>query len=91
MSYQLEVTEKAFSQLEKLKRSDKNSYSKCFELILAIMSEPRSGIGKPERLRYQDAEFWSRRLNEKDRIVYILFEDIELVVIDSVLGHYDDH
>ena len=91
MSYQLEVTEKAFSQLEKLKRSDKNSYSKCFELILNILIEPRSGIGKPERLRYQEEEIWSRRLNEKDRIVYILFEDIELVVIDSVLGHYDDH
>ena len=80
MSYKLEITEKTFAQLGKLKRDDKNSYSKCFELILAILIEPRSGIGKPERLRYQDEEIWSRRLNDKDRIVYIIFEDEELVV-----------
>jgi toxin YoeB len=91
MSYKLDFTKEAFAQLEKLKRSDKQSYTKCFELILAIMTEPRAGIGKPEQLRYQKEEVWSRRISEKDRLVYTIFEEDELAIIQSVLGHYNDH
>ena len=55
------------------------------------MSEPRAGIGKPEQLRHYEEEVWSRRINEKDRIIYAIFEEDEFVLIQSVLGHYDDH
>ena len=89
--YKLDFTKEAAAQLEKLKRGDKNGHSKCFELIIAIMSEPRAGIGKPEQLRHHEEEVWSRRINEKDRIIYAIFEEDEFVLIQSVLGRYDDH
>ena len=91
MRYKLDFTKEAVSQLEKLKRSDKNSYSKCFELIIAIITEPREGIGKPEQLRHYEEEVWSFRINEKDRIMYAIFEEDEFVLIQSILGHYADH
>jgi Txe/YoeB family toxin of toxin-antitoxin system len=36
---------------------------------------PFTGTGKPERLKYQDANIWSRRLTQADRIVYMVSDD----------------
>jgi toxin YoeB len=36
---------------------------------------PFTGTGKPERLKYQGANIWSRRLTEADRIVYMVSGD----------------
>lgn len=43
------------------------------------------GIGKPEKLRYRDG--WSRRIDEKNRLVYNINEQGYLNVI-SCRGHY---
>ena len=47
--------------------------------LLSIMEEirrnPFEGTGKPERFKYQDANVWSRRLTQTDRIVYLVSED----------------
>ena len=91
MSYKISFSDNAFEQLEKMKRGDKNSYNKCFELILAVMTNPRYGIAKPEQLKHQEMEIWSRRVNEKDRMIYTIYEDMEYVFVNSFLGHYDDH
>jgi toxin YoeB len=58
-----------------------------------ILKDPRKGIGRPERLRYQadEEDVWSRRINEKDRLVYVIFEETTTVLIQSALGHYGDH
>lgn len=45
-------------------------------------------LGKPERLRGDLSEYWSRRIDEKNRIVYrILTESIEVVQCKT---HYED-
>jgi len=44
------------------------------------------GVGKPEPLRHKKA--WSRRIDEKNRLVYAI-EDNCLVVL-SCRGHYED-
>ena len=51
------------------------------------------GIGKPERLKgFGDMEVYSRKLNDKDRLVYIIYEEEEEIVeIISCRGHYEDH
>ena len=46
------------------------------------------GIGKPEPLRENLSGWWSRRIDETNRIVY--YEQGEIVYIISCLGHYDD-
>ncbi|MBE9008755.1 Txe/YoeB family addiction module toxin [Pseudanabaenaceae cyanobacterium LEGE 13415] len=60
--------------------------------LLALVEEvgrtPFEGTGKPERLKYQSANVWSRRLTEKDRVVYLIENDrIEFL---QARYHYDD-
>lgn len=60
--------------------------------LLSIMEEirrnPFEGTGKPERLKYQDVNVWSRRPTQTDRIVYLVSEDrIEFL---QARYHYSD-
>lgn len=66
---------------------DKKTLKKINTLIKDIMRNPFEGNGKPEPLRYSKG-YWSRRIDEKNRIVYKVEENI--VAIVSVRGHYDD-
>ena len=92
MTYKIVFRKEAIAQLEILRKGDKNAYVKCFDLILAIATDPRNGIGKPERLKgYVDAEIYSRRISDKDRIVYEIIESEELIEVASCKGHYDDN
>jgi Txe/YoeB family toxin of Txe-Axe toxin-antitoxin module len=51
MIYKIEFSEEALAQFSMLRKGDRNSYLKCFDLVLAIAENPREGIGKPERLK----------------------------------------
>ncbi len=53
------------------------------------MEHPRSGTGKPERLKYFEKEVYSRRVNHKDRMIYTIYENIKEIDISSFRGHYD--
>ena len=50
------------------------------------MREPFEGMGKPEPLRENLAGFWSRRIDDTDRLVYAV-EDEYLTII-SYRYHY---
>ena len=57
------------------------------KLVEAVLRDPTSGIGKPERLRYFTGNVWSRRINQEHRLVYRIQEDrIELL---QARYHYD--
>lgn len=56
------------------------------QLIEAIQEEPFEGIGKPERLKYNWSEWWSRRINEEHRIVYKV--ESNKIIVYSVRYHY---
>ena len=66
---------------------DKKTLKKINTLLKDISRHPFEGEGKPEKLRRADG-IWSRRINEKDRLTYIMSEDDILVV--QCKGHYDD-
>jgi toxin YoeB len=54
-----------------------------------IQRSPYDGIGKPEPLRHSLSGLWSRRIDDKNRLIYrCKEEDLELVAIGS---HYGDH
>lgn len=46
------------------------------------------GIGKPEPLKGNYAGFWSRRIDDSNRLVYRVSNDI--LEILSCKGHYED-
>ena len=70
--YRIIIVKKAQGDLDWLRRNDKSSYIKCFDLIRELMDDPRVGTGKPERLKYFEKEVYSRRVNYKDRMIYTL-------------------
>jgi toxin YoeB len=78
-----------------LRKDSKNDYTKCLDLFIDMSDNPRIGIAKPERLKHQNeeegVEVWSRRINDKDRLVYFVFEATETIVLQTCIGHYGDH
>ncbi|EIK85674.1 Txe/YoeB family addiction module toxin [Gardnerella greenwoodii] len=68
--------------------SDNKTRKKLNNIIKEIMRNPIDGKGKPEPLKGNYSGYWSRRVNDKDRIVYS-FTD-EAIIIYACRGHYDD-
>jgi toxin YoeB len=65
---------------------DKKTLKRINDLIKDAQRSPFEGIGKPEALRYNLSGFWSRRIDEANRLVYEVRDD-ELVII-SCRYHY---
>ena len=65
---------------------DKKTLKKINKLIEDICRNGNSGLGKPEPLLDDLSGFWSRRINEKDRLVYKI--DEQNVYILSCRYHY---
>ena len=67
---------------------DKKTLKRINALISDIKREPFEGIGKPEPLKGKLSGYWSRRIDEANRIVY--FEQAGIVYVISCRGHYKD-
>lgn len=65
---------------------DKKQLKRINELIKAAEREPFSGIGKPEPLRGDLSGFWSRRIDDYNRLVYRINGDVMEIL--SCKGHY---
>jgi toxin YoeB len=50
--------------------------------------DPARGTGKPEPLKHKLSGYWSRRLSQRDRLVYRF--DEENIFVMAIGGHYDD-
>jgi len=67
---------------------DKKTLKKINQLLQDIIRNGNTGLGKPEPLRGNLSGFWSRRIDDSNRLVYrISSESIEVI---SCRGHYDD-
>nr|WP_238569031.1 Txe/YoeB family addiction module toxin [Xenococcus sp. PCC 7305] len=53
-----------------------------------LRGNPKSGLGKPEPLKHNLSGLWSRRLSQKDRIIYKF--DSDYIYIFAIGGHYDN-
>ncbi len=51
-------------------RTDKKTVKRINTLIKDTARSPFDGIGKPEPLKHAMAGYWSRRINDADRMVY---------------------
>lgn len=67
---------------------DKKTLKRINLLLKEIQRQPFSGKGHPEPLRGNLAGVWSRRINEKDRLVYEISEN--MIIVSQCKGHYDD-
>ena len=67
---------------------DKKTIKRINALLKDIERNYFNGIGKPEPLKGELSGFWSRRINDTDRLTYRINNDI--LEILSCRGHYDD-
>jgi len=67
--------------------TDKKKLKKINELLRDIARNPFDGIGKPEALKHKYAGFWSRRIDDKHRLIY-KYENDE-IQIAKCRFHYD--
>ena len=81
-------TEHAWEEYIYWQTQDKRTLRRINQLLRDIQRDPFDGIGKPEPLRGELSGFWSRRIDECNRIVYRVKDDI--VGLLQCKGHYDD-
>lgn len=77
----------AWDEYCKWQQTDRAVARKINELIKAAQRDPFSGLGKPEPLKHKLSGMWSRRINDTDRLIYCLKDDILTVI--SCTGHYE--
>lgn len=66
---------------------DRKTLKRINALIQDAMRHPFAGIGKPEPLRENLSGFWSRRIDDVNRLVYAVEGD-DLAIV-SCRYHYD--
>ena len=85
----LSITSGSIEDLEAWSASNPKVLSRIIRLIAETTRTPRTGTGKPERLKHLSGEVWSRRITDKDRLVYDIQPD--MIVIVACRFHSDDH
>lgn len=66
--------------------TDKKIVKRIHQLLNDIDSTPFSGIGKPEGLKHELSGLWSRRIDEKNRLVYSI--ENNKIIVHSCRYHY---
>jgi len=80
------LTETTREDLVFWQETSPGTVQKINALIESILEDPSSGIGKPEKLKYDLSGMWSRRINHKDRMVYEVENDT--LIILQLRDHY---
>ena len=67
---------------------NKKTLKRINQLIRDVERDPFHGIGKPEPLKGDLSGFWSRRIDDTNRLVYRIRD--EVLEILSCKGHYHE-
>lgn len=81
-------TDEAWEDFEYWLKQDKKTLKRILQLLKDIERNQYEGIGKPERLSGDLSAYWSRRIDECNRIVYRIEHDIIKIV--QCGSHYRD-
>lgn len=65
---------------------DRKVLKRINKLLEATIREPASGIGKPEQLKTQQVDLWSRRITLEHRMVYAIRQD--RIIVIQLRHHY---
>lgn len=84
----IQFTPTGWAEFQELLKLDRKLFTRTVDLIEAVSREPFSGIGKPEPLKHQLAGCWSRRINDRHRLVYRV--NGKTLIILSCIYHYGE-
>ena len=68
---------------------DRKTLKKINQLIKDIQRNGYTGIGSPEPLKGNLSGYWSREIDEKNRLIYCITDNKDLEIIQCK-GHYND-
>ena len=80
--------DKAWDEYVEWQTEDRKTLKRINSILKDIDRHPFVGIGKPEPLKSNKQGYWSRRIDEANRIVYKVERD--QVIIVQCGNHYDD-
>ncbi len=77
-----------WNKYEELRIKDKLLHKNLCKILKEMQrGDPSKGLGKPEPLKHALSGLWSRRLSQKDRVIYRY--DEKTIHIFAVDGHYE--
>lgn len=77
-----------WASYEQLRETDKKLHKALCKILKEMLrADPSTGTGKPEQLKHNLSGLWSRRISQKDRVIY-KFDD-DYIYIFAIGGHYD--
>jgi len=79
-------TDEAWNDYLYWQTQDKKTLKRINKLITDVKRSPFEGIGKPEPLKENLSGFWSRRIDDTNRLVYAV--DDQAVTVISCRYHY---
>ncbi|HIC46605.1 MAG TPA: Txe/YoeB family addiction module toxin [Methylophaga aminisulfidivorans] len=79
-------TDEAWNSYLYWQTQDKKTLKRINKLIADVKRSPFEGIGKPEALKENLSGFWSRRIDDTNRLVYAV--DDGAITIISCRYHY---
>jgi toxin YoeB len=82
----LSWTDEAWNSYFYWQTQDKKTLKRINKLISDVKRSPFDGIGKPEPLKENLSGFWSRRIDDTNRLIYAV-DDTTITVI-SCRYHY---
>ena len=80
MTRRLTFTPDALDDYLYWQSQDKKTLKRINQLLRDVSREPFTGIGKPEPLRENLTGYWSRRIDDTNRLVYAVEEQAIVVV-----------
>ncbi|MDR0847966.1 MAG: Txe/YoeB family addiction module toxin [Propionibacteriaceae bacterium] len=86
----LDFQSESWSEYQWWQLQDRRTLKRINRLLDDIARNGNQGIGNPEALTGDLAGWWSRRIDEKNRLVYRVLAD-GTIQVNQCRGHYDDN
>ena len=87
MNKELSFREQGWEDYLYWQAQDRKTLNRINRLLADILRDPFNGLGKPEALRHEFQGLWSRRIDERHRLVYAV--EVKRIVIIACRFHYE--
>ena len=91
MTYFVELTKEAEKELDAhILAGNLIIIKRIYRLLNELTEHPKTGTGRPKQLKYGFDGVWSRRIDNKHRMLYKIEDNKITVFVISLWGHYSD-